>query len=104
MTEADLNAEFAAVEAEIRDLAVGGTDRAALEARVARLCDAVVARPPAEARALLPALEALIAGLDAAATAIQDRRERNDSPAPARPARAAAAAYGASQNRGRRGF
>lgn len=101
---ADLDAELAAVGAEIDSLATGGVDRAALDARVARLCDAVLARPPAEAKALLPALEDLIRRLDAAATVLQTRDRAGDSPVPSRPARAAAAAYGAGQTRRRRGF
>lgn len=99
-----LQAEIAAVAAQIDALAAGTADRAALEQRVSRLCDAVLARPPAEAKALLPVLEQLIARLDAAATAIQERGESGDSPSPARSARSAAAAYGAGQNRRRRGF
>ncbi|WP_028794994.1 hypothetical protein [Thalassobaculum salexigens] len=100
----ELQVEIAAVAAQIDDLAAGTTDRAALEQRVSRLCDAVLARPPAEAKALLPVLEQLIARLDAAATAIQQRGDGGDSPPPARSARSAAAAYGAGQTRRRRGF
>lgn len=99
-----LDAEFAEVAGEIARLAEGSTDRPALEARVSRLCDAVLALPPDAARARLPALQQLITDLDAAATAIQARGGSGDSPAPARSARAAAAAYGAGQNRRRRGF
>lgn len=99
-----LQAEIAAVAAQIDELAAGAADRAALEARVSRLCDAVLARPPVEAKALLPVLEQLIARLDSAATAIQQRAADSDSPAPARSARSAAAAYGAGQSRRRRGF
>lgn len=97
-----LDAEIAAVAAEIDSLATGTTDRPALEARVSRLCDAVLARPPVEAKALLPVLQDLIGRLDGAATVIQARGESGDSPAPARSARAAAAAYGAGQTRRRR--
>lgn len=100
----ELKAEIAAVAAQIDDLAAGTADRAELEQRVSRLCDAVLARPAAEAKALLPVLEQLIARLDAAAAAIQQRGESGDSASPARSARAAAAAYGAGQNRRRRGF
>ena len=100
----DLDAELAAVGAEIDALTTGGVDRSALDARVARLCDAVLARPPAEAKALLPALEDLIRRLDVAATALQAGDAPGDSPSPSRPARAAAAAYGAGQTRRRRGF
>ncbi|MDF1793174.1 MAG: hypothetical protein P1U88_14755 [Thalassobaculaceae bacterium] len=99
---AALDAEIAAVTAEIDGLTGGGADRAALEDRVSKLCDAVLARPPAEAKALLPVLEQLIARLDTAAAAIQARGENGDSPAPARSARSAAAAYGAGQSRRRR--
>ncbi|MCR9072047.1 MAG: hypothetical protein NXI18_10035 [Alphaproteobacteria bacterium] len=100
----DLDAEVAAVAAEIGALTAGTADRAALEARVARLCDAVLARPPAEAKALLPVLQDLIQRLDAAAAALKAAEPGGDSPAPSRPARAAAAAYGAGQTRRRRGF
>lgn len=100
----DLEAEVAAVGAEIDALAAGGVNRSALDARVARLCDAVLARPPAEAKALLPVLEDLIRRLDAAATALRPGDAPGDSPSPSRPARAAAAAYGAGQTRRRRGF
>lgn len=99
-----LQEEIAAVAARIDDLAAGSTDRAALERRVSRLCDAVLALPPVQAKALLPVLEELIARLDAAATAIQERSGGGDSTSPSRSARSAAAAYGAGQNRRRRGF
>ncbi|WPZ34150.1 hypothetical protein T8K17_23320 [Thalassobaculum sp. OXR-137] len=101
---AELQAEIDAVAAQIDGLAAGAADRAALEARVSDLCDAVLARPPGEAKTFLPVLEQLIARLDAAATVIQQRGGDGDSPAPARSARSAAAAYGAGQNRRRRGF
>jgi hypothetical protein len=97
-----LESEIVEVEAEIDGLAAGTTDRAALEERVSKLCAAVVARPAAEAKTLLPDMERLIAALDRTAAAIQARN--SDSPAAGRPARAAAAAYGASQTRARRGF
>lgn len=100
----DLHVEVAAVAAEIDTLATGSTDRAALEARVSRLCDAVLARPPAEAKALLPLLQDLIQRLDSAASALRATESSGDSPTPSRPARAAAAAYGAGQARRRRGF
>ena len=103
-TSPELKAEIAAVAAEIDGLPAGNVDQTGLEQRVSRLCDAVLARPPAEAKALLPVLEQLIARLDAAATAIQERSTDGDSPSPARSARSAAAAYGAGQNRRRRGF
>lgn len=103
-TPPELAGEIAAVAAEIDALATGAADRAALEQRVSRLCDAVLAQPPIRAKALLPVLEQLIARLDAAAAAIQERGGGNDSPGPARSARSAAAAYGAGQNRRRRGF
>ena len=43
----ELKAEIAAVAAQIDDLAAGTADRAELEQRVSRLCDAVLARPAA---------------------------------------------------------
>ena len=100
----ELQAEIAEVAEQIDALAAGSADRAVLEARVSRLCDAVLARPPLEAKQMLPVLEQLIARLDTAATAIQSRGTEGDSPAPSRSARAGAAAYGAGQNRRRRGF
>ena len=100
----ELQAEIAEVAEQIDALAAGAADRAALEARISRLCDAVLSRPPLEAKQMLPVLEQLIARLDAAATVLQARGQDGDSPGPSRSARAAAAAYGAGQNRRRRGF
>lgn len=102
--DATFDAEFEAVAEAIAALGTRAVDRAALEGRVSRLCDAVLSRPAPEARALAPALERLIAALDEAASRLQAQGGQNDSPAPSRPAHAAAAAYGAGRNRGRGGF
>ncbi len=95
--------EITDLEAEIARLGHQAVDRAALENRVAALCQAATALPAVDAHALAPDLERLIAALDAASERLQSMPAPDDSPAPSHSAGAAAAAYGAAlQNRRRR--
>lgn len=90
----ELAAAAAALD-EARAQAESGAavDLAGLDARVAALCGAVQAMPPADGRTLLTDLEALLGAVDALAATLAHQREAVMA-APHTARRRAAAAYG----------